>query len=100
MSTLVEHVVIKQLIEHINSNNFANPQESAYTTGHSTETTLLHIKNKMHSEQNARLDVFSLTSVKKYCIINHLLFVFEAVLEEGIKMKPNMSINFHWISPH
>ena len=94
MSTLVQHVVIKQLIEHINSNNFANPQESAYKIGHSTETTLLHIKIKMD------LDVTSLASVKKYCIINYLLFVFDALLEKGIKMKPNMLINFHSISPH
>ena len=35
-------------MQHINSNNFDNPQQSAYKTGHTTETALLHIK-KMSS---------------------------------------------------
>ena len=44
MSKLVEQVVVKQLMQHINSNNLDNPHQSAYKTGHSTETALLHIK--------------------------------------------------------
>ena len=52
----------------------------------------------MHSEQNAQLDV---TSLACYIVvyIDHLLFVFEAMLE-AIKMKPKMLINFQWISLH
>ena len=48
MSKLVERVVVKQLVQHINSNNLNNPHQSAYKTGHSTETALLHIKNEIH----------------------------------------------------
>ena len=48
MSKLVERVVVKQLMQHINSNNLDNPRQSAYKSGHSTETTLLHIKNEIH----------------------------------------------------
>ena len=44
MSKLVERVVVK----HINSNNLDNPWQSVYKSGHSTETTLLHIKNEIH----------------------------------------------------
>ena len=44
MSKLVKQVVVKQLMQHINSNNLDNPHQSAYKTGHSTETALLHIK--------------------------------------------------------
>ena len=48
MSKLVERVVVKQLMQHINSNNLDNPRQSAYKSGHSTETALLHIKNEIH----------------------------------------------------
>ena len=44
-------------------------------------------------KQNARLHVTSLTSSVNYCIIDHLLFVFEAMLED-IKMKQKLLINF------
>ena len=47
MSKLVERVVVKQPMRHINSNNLDNPRQSAYESGHSTETTLLHIKNEI-----------------------------------------------------
>ena len=49
MSKLVERVVVKKLMQHINSNNLDNPHQSAYKTGHSTETALLHIKNEIHT---------------------------------------------------
>ena len=48
MSKLVEWVVVKQLMQHINSNNLDNPKQSAYKSGHSTEIALLHIKNEIH----------------------------------------------------
>ena len=35
MSILLEWVVVKQLMQHINSNNLDNPHQSAYKTGHS-----------------------------------------------------------------
>ena len=41
-------MVVKQLMQHINSNNLDDPRQSAYKSGHSTETALLHIKNKIH----------------------------------------------------
>ena len=44
MSNLVEQVVVKQLMQHINSNNLENPRQSAYKSGHSKETALLHNK--------------------------------------------------------
>ena len=44
MSKLVQQVIVKQLMQHINSNNLDNPHPPAYKIGHSTETALLHIK--------------------------------------------------------
>ena len=49
MSKLVEQVVVKQLMQHINTNNLDNPHQPAYKTGHSTDTALLHIKNEIHT---------------------------------------------------
>ena len=45
MSKLVERVVAKQLLEHIHVHSLDNPYQSAYKTGHLTETALLSIKN-------------------------------------------------------
>ena len=48
MSILVVRVVVKQLMQNINSNNLDIPHQSEYKTGHSTKTALLHIKNEIH----------------------------------------------------
>ena len=48
ISKLVEQVVAKQLLEHIHVTNLNNLYQSAYKTGHSTETALLSIKRKVH----------------------------------------------------
>ena len=44
MSKLVKRVVAKQLLEHIHVHSLDNPYQSAYKTGHSTETALVSIK--------------------------------------------------------
>ena len=41
-------MVAKQLLEHIHVHNLDNPYQSACKTGHSTETSLLSIKNEVH----------------------------------------------------
>ena len=38
MSKLVEWVVVKQLMQHLKINNLDNPHQSAYKTGHCTES--------------------------------------------------------------
>ena len=48
ISKLVDGVVAKQVKQYINRNNLDNPHQSAYKTGHSTETALLQIINKAH----------------------------------------------------
>ena len=39
-------MVVKQLLDHIHVHNLYNTYQSAYKTGHSTETALLSIKNE------------------------------------------------------
>ena len=48
MSKFLEQIVVKQLMQHMNSNNLDKPYQSVFKTGHSTETVLMHIKNKIH----------------------------------------------------
>ena len=48
ISKLVEHVVAKQLVDHIHQQGLDNSYQSAYKSGHSMETALLSIKNYIH----------------------------------------------------
>ena len=44
----MEHVVDKQLVDHIHRHGLDNPYQSAYKSDHSTEMALLCIKNDIH----------------------------------------------------
>ena len=48
ISKLVECVVAKQVVDHIHWQGLDNSYQSAYKSGHSTETALLSIKNDIH----------------------------------------------------
>lgn len=48
MSKLVERVVASQAKDHLDKHNLGNKFQSAYKSGHSTETALLCIKNDVH----------------------------------------------------
>ena len=48
ISKLVARVVAKQLVDHIHRHGLDNSYQSAYKSGHSTETALLSIKNDIH----------------------------------------------------
>ena len=48
ISKLVEHVVAKQLVDHIHRHGLDNSYQSAYKSGHSMETAQLSIKNDIH----------------------------------------------------
>ena len=45
ISKLVEPVVAKKLVDHIHGHGLDKSYQSAYKSGHSTETALLSIKN-------------------------------------------------------
>ena len=48
MSKLVERIVATQVKKHLEMHNLGNDLQSAYKSGHSTETALLSIKNDIH----------------------------------------------------
>ena len=44
---ILEKVVLHQLLAHLQEINICNPFQSAYCTGHSTETALLRVVNDL-----------------------------------------------------
>ena len=44
---MLEKVVIAQVFSHLNSHNLVNEFQSAYRSGHSTETALLKVTNDL-----------------------------------------------------
>ena len=48
LSKLVERGVSKQLNNHVQEKSLGNRMQSAYRAGHSTETSLLAIKNDVY----------------------------------------------------
>ena len=48
ISKVVERIVASQVKQHMDTSNLGNSYQSAYKSGHSTETALLCIKNDVH----------------------------------------------------
>ena len=53
LSKLLERIVSKKLIAHVNKNNLFDPFQSAFRKGHSTETALLRITDTIFSTLNS-----------------------------------------------
>ena len=45
LSKILEKVVLRKRLSHLQENNLSNPFQSAYRAGHSTDTVLLRIVN-------------------------------------------------------
>ena len=79
-SKIFEKVVLKQLLSFLNTNQLLSPNQSAYRTGHSTETALIKITNDIltaldHGDTTilTLLDLSAAFDTVDHCILFHLL---------------------------
>ena len=61
------------MLDHLNTNNLLDPHQSAYDTGHSTETALLKVVNDLLTAlDNRKISILSLLDLSAaFVIIDH-----------------------------
>ena len=84
ISKLVECIFAKQLVDHILQDGFNNSYQSAFKSGHSTETALLSIKNNIHlslsQDKAAALLLLDLSAACWWLCSQMALFLFDRML--------------------
>ena len=58
LSKVIEKVVVAQLLKHLEKNNLLDKMQSAYKSGHSTETALLRVHNDIMMAVDKKKHVF------------------------------------------
>ena len=77
LSKTLEHVVSKQLAQHLTDNHLLYPLQSGFRIRHSTATAMLHCTNDWYAalDHNFLVGVFFLDVPKAFDTINHSLLV-------------------------
>jgi hypothetical protein len=89
LSKLLEKVVLQQLLAHLNANNLCNPFQSAYRSGHSTETTLLRVVSDllMALDKN-RVSVLLLLDLSAaFDTVDHDILISRLTTNFGVRSK-------------
>ena len=76
ISKLVECVDAKQLVDHIHRHGLDNSYQSAYKSGHSTETALLSIKNDIEATALVLLDLSAAFDTIDHLVTHECLSYF------------------------
>ena len=86
VSKILERVVSKQLVQHLNANNLLDPFQSAYRHGHSCETSLLRLLNDvLCSTDRGDLSLLVLLDLSAaFDVIDHELLLSRLQKEMGI----------------
>ena len=87
ISRLIEKHVFKCINEHKDKNNLGENLQSAYRPRHSTETALLHVKNKImhsiHNQQGVFLVLLDLSAA--FDTVEHSILVSRMANEIGLR---------------
>ena len=77
LSKLLEKLVKKQLLSHLNSFTLFNPLQSAYRANHSTDMALLKITNDvLHSMDNGHVTLLSFLDLSAaFDCVDHAIFL-------------------------
>ena len=90
LSKLIERVVVDQLTQYCDNNGLNEPLQSAYRSGHSTETALLKVTNdillNMDTQEVTLLTLLDLSAA--FDTIPHNLFVERLQKDYGISGAP------------
>ena len=83
---IIEKVVVAQLDAHLTDNDLHEPLQSAYRTGHSTETALLKVSNDILLALDKRQCVYLvlLDLSAAFDTIDHTVFLSRLEKENGV----------------
>ena len=89
MSKVLERVVLKQLQEHLQNNNLLEKHQSAYRSGHSTETAVLSVTNSLLLQSdNRKVSVMGLLDLSAaFDTLDHSILLQRLESTFGIKGK-------------
>ena len=60
LSKVLERIVLKQFLQHLESHSLLEPFQSAYRKCHSMETALLHVVNDLQASDSGHVSILSL----------------------------------------
>ena len=74
------------MLDHLNTNNLLDPHQSAYRTGHSTETALLKVVNVLlPAQDNGNISLLSLLDLfAAFDTIDHKIILSRLESSSGI----------------
>ena len=87
LSKIFEKVILHQLLAHLQENNFCNPLQSAYPTGHSTEPALLQVVNDLLTAMDEdKISVLLLLDLSAtFVTIDHQILLSRLKIVFGIR---------------
>jgi hypothetical protein len=89
VSKILEKVVLRQLLSHLDKNNLCNPLQSAYRSGHSTETVLVRVVNDilLAMDEDKLSVLLLLDNSAAFDTIDHTILLSRLETEFGIHSK-------------
>ena len=76
---IMEHILVSQMMSHLERNNILTPQQHGFRKGHSCETQLLELTNDITKclDEGHQRDIIILDFAKAFDKVNHSLLVMK-----------------------